>query len=128
MGIHDPPCTNLSSKLCLGAALTSCLPQFALCSRAVCDWLVLCLGGGQATPLRPGRHLHILEDGEDAEEEADAAAEPEDDGQLDEEAPMHQIDEADSNDYGLNPEQLWHLQPEHWRGAVINSAPPPPAQ
>ena len=87
---------------------------------------MLCLGGGQATPLRPGRHLHILEDGEDAEEEANEAAEPEDNGQLDEEAPMHQVDEADSNDYGLNPEQLWHLQPEHWRGAVINSAPPRP--
>ncbi|KAK9906666.1 hypothetical protein WJX75_005771 [Coccomyxa subellipsoidea] len=79
-------------------------------------------GGGQATPLRPGRHLHILEDGEDAEEEANEAAEPKDNGQLDEEAPMHQVDEADSNDYGLNPEQLWHLQPEHWRGAVINRA------
>ena len=83
-------------------------------------------GGEQAASLRPRRHSHVLEDDEDAEGEADVAAQPGDDAQIDDEVPQDQADERDSDEYGLNPEQLWHLQPENWEGAEINSAPPHP--
>ncbi len=91
---------------------------------------MLCSGGARVSPKRQRRQSHVIEDDEDEAQEASEMAEPGDDVQQYQEdgAPMDQIDEEDSveDEYGLTQNELWHLQPQQWDDAVINSAHPPP--